>query len=94
MREWSKQSHVKWYCRYHVVESELHAHPTKSVTKYLDDYISSYVGKDIVLTAGIQKSREFLRFLRILVLSYQIVVDKKWCLPPESNRHIREDTGF
>lgn len=56
--------------------------------KYLDDYINSYVEKDIVLTAGIQKSREFLKFLRLLAgrvgqtleassLSNQVGVDAK-----------------
>ena len=45
---------------------ELHAHPTKPVTKYLDHFINSYIEKDIVLTAGIEKSKEFLQFLRLL----------------------------
>jgi len=45
---------------------ELHARAGREVKKYLDDYVSSYVEKDIVLAAGIQKSREFLKFLRLL----------------------------
>ncbi len=45
---------------------ELHASEAKNVKKYLDDYISSYVEKDIVLAAGIQKSREFLNLLKLL----------------------------
>jgi uncharacterized protein len=45
---------------------ELYAQPNKDVKKYLDDYISSYIEKDIVLTAGIQKRREFLLFLQLL----------------------------
>ena len=45
---------------------ELHAHRDKQPTKYLDDFIGSYIEKDIVLAAGIQKSKEFLRFLRLL----------------------------
>ena len=45
---------------------ELHAHPDKDAKKYLDDYINSYVEKDIVLAAGIQKSTEFLKFVRLL----------------------------
>ncbi len=45
---------------------ELHAHPNKNIKKFLDDYINSYVEKDIVLAAGIQKSREFLKFVKLL----------------------------
>ncbi|MFN8790478.1 MAG: ATP-binding protein [Bdellovibrionales bacterium] len=47
---------------------EIHAHnlKEKEAKKYMDDYISSYVEKDVVLTAGIQKSSEFLKFLRLL----------------------------
>lgn len=45
---------------------ELHAHPNKSTTKYLDDFINSYIEKDIILAGGIQKSREFLHCLRLL----------------------------
>ncbi len=45
---------------------ELHATDNRDPKKYLDDYINSYVEKDIVLAAGIQKSREFLRFVKLL----------------------------
>ena len=45
---------------------ELHANPKKDVKKFLDDYINSYVEKDIVLAAGIQKSHEFLKFIQLL----------------------------
>lgn len=45
---------------------ELYADDTKDAKKYLDDYITSYVEKDIVLSAGIQKSREFLKFTKLL----------------------------
>lgn len=45
---------------------ELHATPDKDPKKFLDDYINSYVEKDIVLTAGIQKTREFLKFIKLL----------------------------
>ncbi|HWU43988.1 MAG TPA: ATP-binding protein [Bdellovibrio sp.] len=45
---------------------ELHANPDKDPKKFLDDYINSYVEKDIVLAAGIQKSREFLKLTRLL----------------------------
>ncbi len=45
---------------------ELHARDTKDSKKFLDDYINSYIEKDIVLTAGIQKSREFLKFVQLL----------------------------
>jgi uncharacterized protein len=44
----------------------LHADNTKLPKKYLDDYINSYIEKDIVLAAGIQKSYEFLKFVRLL----------------------------
>ncbi len=45
---------------------ELHADEARDPRKYLDDYINSYVEKDIVLAAGIQKSREFLKFVKLL----------------------------
>ena len=45
---------------------ELHAIKSRDPKKYLDDYINSYVEKDIILAAGIQKSREFLRFIKLL----------------------------
>ncbi len=44
----------------------LHAHGRTDVKKYLDDYINSYVEKDIVLGAGIHKQFEFLKFIRLL----------------------------
>ncbi len=46
---------------------ELHAlEERRDPKKFLDDYISSYIEKDIVLAAGIQKSREFLIFTQLL----------------------------
>lgn len=45
---------------------ELHAKNVRDPKKFLDDYINSYVEKDIVLAAGIQKSREFLKFVKLL----------------------------
>ncbi|MDD4975546.1 MAG: ATP-binding protein [Bacteriovorax sp.] len=45
---------------------ELHASDNRDPKKFLDDYINTYVEKDIVLAAGIQKSREFLKFVRLL----------------------------
>jgi len=45
---------------------ELHASDNRDPKKFLDDYINSYVEKDIVLAAGIQKRREFLKFVRLL----------------------------
>jgi predicted AAA+ superfamily ATPase len=45
---------------------DLYTHPEISVKKYLDDYLSTYVEKDIVLSAGIQKSSEFLKFCKVL----------------------------
>jgi predicted AAA+ superfamily ATPase len=47
----------------------------KDPKKYLDDYINSYVEKDIVLAAGIQKSREFLKFVRLLAGRVGEIVD-------------------
>jgi predicted AAA+ superfamily ATPase len=44
----------------------LHASEGQEAKKFLDDYINSYVEKDIVLAAGIQKSREFLKFVQLL----------------------------
>jgi hypothetical protein len=44
---------------------ELHTDTTLSVTSYLNDYIRSYVEKDIILSAGIQKIAEFLTVLRL-----------------------------
>ncbi len=45
---------------------ELHATERVDPKKYLDDYINTYIEKDIVLAAGIQKSREFLKFTKLL----------------------------
>lgn len=45
---------------------ELHAVDNKNPKKFLDDYINSYIEKDIVLSAGIQKSREFLKCVKLL----------------------------
>lgn len=45
---------------------ELHARQSQDPKKFLDDYINSYIEKDIVLAAGIQKSREFLKFVKLL----------------------------
>ncbi len=45
---------------------ELYTHNTLSVTTYLNDYIQSYVEKDIVLSAGIQKLSAFHSVLRLL----------------------------
>ena len=45
---------------------ELHSNSKKDPKKYIDDYINSYIEKDIVLASGIQKSREFLKFIKLL----------------------------
>lgn len=44
---------------------ELHTNSALSVTTWLNDYIRSYIEKDIVLSAGIQKIAEFLTVLRL-----------------------------
>lgn len=38
----------------------------KNPKKYLDDYINTYVEKDVVLSAGIKKANEFLKVVRLL----------------------------
>lgn len=45
---------------------EIYSSDKKNPKKFLDDYINSYIEKDIVLTAGIQKSNEFLKFVRLI----------------------------
>jgi predicted AAA+ superfamily ATPase len=45
---------------------ELYSTETRNPKKFLDDYINSYLEKDIVLAAGIQKSREFLKLTQLL----------------------------
>ena len=54
---------------------ELHANPTLDIKKYLDNYINSYVEKDIILTSGIQKSMEFLKFVRLLAGRVGTILD-------------------
>lgn len=44
---------------------ELYTNPNLSVTQYLNDYIRSYVEKDIALSSGIQKLAEFFTVLRL-----------------------------
>lgn len=45
---------------------ELYADFNIPVKRYLDEYIRTYVEKDIVLSAGIQKQNEFMRFAKLL----------------------------
>ncbi len=45
---------------------ELYTNLSLSTTNYLNDYIRSYIEKDIVLSAGIQKLSEFNTFLGLL----------------------------
>lgn len=44
---------------------ELYTNNSLSVTGYLNDYIRTYVEKDIILSSGIQKMSEFLTVLRL-----------------------------
>lgn len=44
----------------------VHANVQTNPKKFLDDYINSYIEKDIVLSAGIQKSHQFLKFIKLL----------------------------
>lgn len=45
---------------------ELYVNPHHDARKFLNDYIRSYIEKDIVLSAGIQKSAAFLLFMKLL----------------------------
>jgi predicted AAA+ superfamily ATPase len=54
---------------------ELYIDKNKDTKKFLDDYINSYIEKDIVLSAGIQKSREFLKFIKLLAGRTGTLVD-------------------
>lgn len=45
---------------------ELYATQSKDPKKFLDDYINSYIEKDIIMSAGIKKSYEFLKFIKLL----------------------------
>jgi hypothetical protein len=67
---------------------EIYANPSINSKKFLDDYINTYIEKDIVLSAGIQKSRQFLIFIKLLAgrvggilefssLSKEVGVDSK-----------------
>lgn len=45
---------------------ELYINPALSITHYLNDYIRLYIEKDIVLSAGVSKQREFNTVLAML----------------------------
>lgn len=45
---------------------ELYTNPSLSVQRYLNDYILSYIEKDIALLSGIEKLREFQTVLKLL----------------------------
>lgn len=45
---------------------ELHANPDLDPRRYLDEYITTVIERDIVLAAGIQKVREFMKVVRLL----------------------------
>ncbi|MCX6118948.1 MAG: ATP-binding protein [Proteobacteria bacterium] len=47
---------------------ELYNNPDniREPNKYLDDYISSYIDRDIVLSAGIRRQKEFRKFVQML----------------------------
>ncbi len=45
---------------------ELYVDDDLNASRYIDDYINSYIEKDIILSAGIQKSRDFLMFCKLL----------------------------
>jgi predicted AAA+ superfamily ATPase len=40
--------------------------PVRDPKKYLDDYIQSYIEKDVIISAGIQKKSNFFKFLKLL----------------------------
>jgi predicted AAA+ superfamily ATPase len=54
---------------------ELHTQTTLSATHYLNDYIRSYVEKDIVMSAGIQKLAEFHQVLGLLAARTGQLID-------------------
>lgn len=45
---------------------EIHANDFQNVKKFLDVYINTYIEKDVVLSGGIQKGSEFLKFIKLL----------------------------
>ncbi|MEK6623691.1 MAG: AAA family ATPase, partial [Bdellovibrionota bacterium] len=45
---------------------ELYTDEKISFKRYLDDYIRTYVEKDIILSAGVQKHHDFIRFAKLL----------------------------
>ncbi len=45
---------------------ELYIEEKLNIMNFLDDYINSYLEKDIVLSAGIQKQRDFLQLCKLL----------------------------
>lgn len=55
---------------------ELYVRPDLTPQRFLDNYINSYVEKDIVLAGGIQKSRDFLRFVQLLAGRVSQVLDQ------------------
>ncbi|MFN8370778.1 MAG: ATP-binding protein [Bacteriovoracaceae bacterium] len=45
---------------------ELYTDSDIEIGRYLDDYIRTYIERDIILTAGVQKQREFMHFSQLL----------------------------
>jgi len=45
---------------------ELYVDTTIPVNRYLDDYLGTYVEKDIVISAGVQRKSEFIKFIKLL----------------------------
>ncbi len=45
---------------------EVYSQKISNPNRYLDNYINTYIEKDIVLSAGIQRSNEFLKFVQLL----------------------------
>jgi predicted AAA+ superfamily ATPase len=55
---------------------ELYAQtPVREPRKYLDDYINSYIERDIIMSAGIQKQAAFLKLVRLLAGRVGQIVD-------------------
>jgi len=54
---------------------ELYVYPDTDSNKYLDNYITSYIEKDIVLSAGIKKTARFLQLLNKSEIGKVIGVD-------------------
>ncbi len=54
---------------------EIYRYPEINVKNYLDNYINTYIEKDIILTANIDKKYEFLKFVKLLASRVSQILD-------------------